>query len=111
MCVPLDTGSLEEGRQKIVTQNCRIHCFSVIDIYYKELKHCYQEDMTLNINSLQPKTCETLLFAFVDEINLNIFECKTTLYQMFERECENLDTIMTFCFFCTDSRARAPVPV
>lgn len=71
---PLDTGSLEEGRQKIVIQSCRIHCFSVINIYYKKLKHCYQEDMTLNINSLQAKTCETLLFAFVDEINLKISE-------------------------------------
>lgn len=71
---PLDTGSLEEGRQKIVIQSCRIHCFSLINIYYKKLKHCYQEDMTLNINSLQAKTCETFLFAFVDEINLKISE-------------------------------------
>ena len=73
MCVPLDTGSLEGGKQKIVTQSCRIHCFSVINIYYKYSKHCFRGDMTLNINSLRAKTCETLLFAFVDEINLKIF--------------------------------------
>ena len=35
--------------------------------------------MSLNINSLRAKTCETLLFAFVDEINLKIFESKKQL--------------------------------
>ena len=55
MCVPLDTGSLEEGRQKIVTQSCQIHCFLVINIYYKELKHhCHNPPVKTYMSPSRP---------------------------------------------------------